>query len=160
MANTVKAASWPVSFQVAFTLTGAPALIKWETIASGQTILKGDPVTKASDEISLGATGSGTLYGIAMANGVAAGVIPVAVADRNTVFIGQADAKTEDIYDGAVCDIVGGTGAWTVNIGTVTESVLLIVGHVVGDSKTDNTDPGRLHFVIARSSWDALVAAL
>jgi len=163
--NLVKAKSWFQKFAVAFTLTGGPAVVIHKPTAASQTIKRGDPLTISAGEVSLGASDSGSIYGIAMADVTTTAAdekteVAIAVADRNTVFVGQADDQTDSIADGAECDIVDSGTKWLVDVGSSTEDVCLIVGHVPGDVVDDATTAGRLYFIWKRSSWDVLVAAL
>jgi hypothetical protein len=162
MSNTVRAASWLKGFSLAFTKNGTSPIIEWETIASGETIVKGAPVTKASGVISLGATDSGALYGVADADGTAGDVIPVIVGDENNVFQAQADDDTGGISNFPLyCDIVqDADDYWVVNIGTTTEQVLRVIGKVPEDDEDDATVPGRVFFQIHRSQYNGFVAAL
>lgn len=161
MSNAVKAKSWLPHFQLAYTLTGAPPVIEWEVVASGEEIEFGMPVTKASNKVSEATATSGALYGVALAAGDEGDSIPVAVGDRNNVFIGRADAKTDTLDFPMECDIIvdGTTGNFLADVGASAEDVLNVLGKVVGDDDTDTDDPGRVYFQIKRSQWDSLVAA-
>jgi hypothetical protein len=164
MSNTVKAKSWFTRFRPAYTLHGGPPHVEEEVMAASQAIKEGDPVTKASNVVSKGASSSGTIYGVAQETKTTTAddekyKIRVAVADRQTVFCGQADAKTEDIDDLAECDIVASGTKWLIDIGSSVEDVVMVIKHVPDDDQTDDTDPGRLYFIWKRSSWDGLVAA-
>ena len=161
--NLVKAKSWFQRFAVAFTLTGSPALVLHKPVAASQTIRVGDPVTISGGELSTGLATDNLMYGVAMGNVVTTAGneltdCPVAVADRNTVFVGQADAASNGINDGAECDIIASGTSWLVDIGASLKGVCLIVGHVPGDIVADATTAGRLHFIWKRSQWDLLVA--
>lgn len=160
MANTVKARSWERRFTPAFTLNGGPPAITYLVVAAGETILKGDPIVLSSGEAAEGAANSGALYGFAGHDAAATETLMVYVADTNTVFKGQADAKTEDIADGAECDIVGSGTNWLIDIGASVEDVIKVFGHVPDDDQTDNTTPGRLLFQVKRSSFNDLLAAI
>ena len=86
-------------------------------------------------------------------------LIPVAVADVNTVFVGQADAITSGVTTPDICDIKGATGAQLVDIGASTEKVINILSVVPGDDTSDSTDCGRVYFQIIRSQFDNRVDA-
>lgn len=161
MSNTVKAKSWLPHFQLAYTTTGAPPVIEWATIATGETIEMGMPLVIASSEVSEAASNSGALYGVALAAGDAGDKIPVAVGDRNNVFVGRADAKTDSLDFPMECDIVqnGTSGNWEADVGASVEDVLQVQGKVVGDDDTDTDNPGRVYFQIKRSQYDEITAA-
>ena len=160
MSNSVKANSWLSHFQLAYTLTGAPPVIEWEVVADGEEIEFGMPVTKATNEVSEAVATSGALYGVALSAGIAGDEIMVAVGDRNNVFVGEADAKTDTLTFPMECDIIkDGTKGFLVDIGASEEGVCNVLGKVVDDDDTDTDDPGRVYFQIKRSQWDSIVAA-
>lgn len=159
MSNSVKADSWKPRFSIAKTESGGPPVIEYLTVADGETILEGDPIVLSSGEAAEGAATSGQLYGIAASNGDAGDSIPVWVGNTDNIFIGQADAKTEDIAPGSTCDIVGSGTNWLLDIGASTEDVVIIVDHVPGDADDDSTDCGRLYFKIVRSQYLGYLAA-
>lgn len=160
MGNANKAKTWFPHFKLGYTLTGAPAPVEHWPIASGVTVVAGAPVLLDDGEIVLATATSGTLYGIANGNGEAGDTIPVLVGDRNTVFVGRSNAKTENITAfPAEADIVAVSDEWRVNIGASVEGVLQVVSLVQDDDDEDNTVPGRVYFKIKRSQWDQLVAA-
>lgn len=161
MGNSVKADAWYKHFRFAYTLNGAVPIVMHHVIADGETIEEGMALTISSNKVSEAASTSGALYGIAGADGDAGDSIPVYVGDRNNVFIGQCDAKTESLSFPMECDIVedGTTDGHLVDVGASTEDVLHLLGKVPGDDDTDTTDPGRVFFQIKRSQFDALVAA-
>jgi len=162
MSNANKAGAWNKRFSVAFTLTGAPEMVQEYVLASGQSVIVGDPVkfhTSAST-IDKAAKTDGALLGFALEAGSAGDSILVAVADRNTVFMAQADAKTSDVVLPLVCDIVDSGAEWKVDIGATAQQVIRVIGLVPGDDTSDTTDPGRVLFVVQRSEWDGLVAPL
>jgi hypothetical protein len=163
MSNLVKAKSWAKHFQLAYTHTGAPAVIEHKVVASGETIEQGHPVTISSEQVSLALYTSGALYGIALAPGEAGDTIPIAVGDRNNVFIGQADGATSALSCPFECDITdsegSGEGNFEVDVGSSTEDVLWVIGKVPGDLASDATTPPRVFFQILRSQYDGLVAA-
>jgi len=158
MANTVKAKSWLPGFSVAYTLTDAPAQIVWRTVGA-VALKKGDSVVLGANLLTIGLSNSPLLYGVCLADGDVGDEIPVAVADTNTVFVGQADAVTSGVTAPHVCDIVGGTGAQLVDIGSDTEKVINILRLVPGDDTADATDCGRVYFQIIRSQFDNRVDA-
>lgn len=160
MSNAVRAKSWPKNFQFAYTEDGGEPTVDHRTIATGETILKGDPVVLSSGEIAEAATDSGTLFGIAAAGGSAGDEIMVYVGDRRNVFLGQADGDYSAKTFPFECDIVDDGGDyWLVDIGASVEDVLQCIGKPEGDEADDTTDPGRVYFKIKRSSYDELVAA-
>lgn len=159
MSNAVKAKSWLPNLRLAYTLTGAPAPIEWETVASGESIVEGGAVTKSFGEISAATATSGSLYGVALAAGEEGDEIPVAVGDRNTVFMGQCDEAIGSNTFPKEADIVITSDEFFVDIGKTTEGVLQAIGAVPGDDTSDGDDPGRVFFVIKRSQYDTLVAA-
>ena len=162
MSNAYKASAWFKRFKIAFTITGAPEIVQKYTIASGQTIIVGDPVVfhTSASTIDKGASDSGALLGFAIEGGTGGDEILVAVADRNTVFMAQADAVTSGVTLPLVCDIVASGSSWKADIGATTEQVIRIIGLMPGDDTSDSTNPGRVLFVVQRSEWDGLVAAL
>jgi len=164
MSNLVRKNTWFQRFSVAFTTTGDPPIVLMEVMAASQTLKVGDPVTKAAGVITKGTDTSGQIYGVCLGAAVTTAAnegtqIPVAVADRNTVFVAQANGATNTIADGAECDIVSSGNTWKLEINASTEDVAKIVKHVPGDDITDATYPGRLYFIWVRSQWDNLVAA-
>lgn len=160
MANATKAESWLESFSVAKTTHGGPAQIAYYTIASGETIRRGDPLVLNAGEVEEAADDSGALLGIAAAAGDAGDEIPVYVATRETIFVVQADGDISSKTYPFECDIVsdGGTG-WLADIGSSVEDVLHVIEPVPGDDADDTTDPPRVYCQIKRSQWDELVAA-
>jgi len=162
MSNANKADSWFPRFSVAFTLTGAPEMVQKYTIAAAQTIIVGDPVvfSAGASTIEKGASTSGAILGFALEAGTAGDEILVAVADRNTVFMAQADAATSAVVLPLACDTIASGSKWMVDIGATVEQTIRVIGLVPGDDTSDSTDPGRVLFVVHRSEWDGLVAAL
>lgn len=160
MSNAVRAKSWPSNFQFAYTVDGGEPTVEHRVIASGNTILKGDPLVLSSGEVAEAATTSGTLYGIAASDGAEGDEIMVYVGDRRNVFIGQADGDYSASNFPFECDIVGDGGDyWLIDIGASVEDVIQCIGKPDGDDDSDTTDPGRVYFKIKRSSYDELVAA-
>lgn len=164
MSNLVKSKSWFPRFFPEYTTHGGPPHIEEEVMAATQVLVVGDPVTKAAGVVSKAAANSGQVYGVCMEAKTTTAAdekykVRIAVADRATVFSGQADAKTEDIADQAECDIIASGAKWLVDIGASVEDVCKIIKHVPGDDPADNTNPGRLYFIWVRNSWDNLVAA-
>lgn len=171
MSNAVKADTWFVRFRPAKSLDGAPPRLFWKPTAASQTIVEGDPVTinTSTGEVSLavgtGGTASETIYGVAAGNVTTTASdektqLPIWVADRNTIFVGQCDDASTTLEDGTLCDIVSsGSGAartWKVDVGTTSTKVVTILEHVGGDSTSDTTDPGRVLFQFGKSSFDRL----
>lgn len=158
MSNAVKAKAWASGFSLAYTTTGAPPVIMWHACAAA--VKRGDAVILNNLKVQIALATSGTLYGVALASGAVDDVIPIAVGDRNNVFVGQADDKTEIITAFPhECDIIGATGVMKLDIGASVEDVAHCLGYVPGDDKADATVPGRVYFQIKRSSFDELVAA-
>lgn len=153
MANTVKAKSWLPGFSVAYTLNGGPPLIQWCTVGAA-TLKKGDSVVMGANVLTIGLANSPLIYGVCLAGGLTGEVIPVAVADVNTVFVGQADGVTSGVTTPDVCDIIGATGAQLVDIGEATELVVNVLRVVPGDDTADATDCGRVYFQFIRSQFD------
>lgn len=159
MSNSVKSKSWVPHFALAYTTTGGPPVIEHKVIASGQTIEKGMALTISSEEVSEAASTSGTLYGIALADGAATETIPVAVGCHTNVFIGRVDADASSLTTPLECDIVEVSNDHRVDIGASTEDVLRVIGKVPGDDFDDTTYLPRVFFQILRSSYDGRVAA-
>jgi len=159
MGNAQRAKTWFKSFRVAYSKTGSPPVIVWRT--TGEALYEGDPVVIASNSLTEAAATSGALYGICLADTDSGDEAPVAVADGNTVFVGQADDDTGTLTDlPQLVDIVEGTDGWKVDVGATTEKVIRVIDYVPGDDTSDTSEPGRLYFQIHRSQWDELVAAL
>ena len=158
MANTVKAKSWLPGFSVAYTLNGGPPLIQWCTVGA-VALKKGDSVVMAANVMTIGLSDSPLIYGICLADGDVGAVIPIAVADVNTVFVGQADAITSGVTTPDICDIKGATGAQLVDIGETTEKVVNVLRVVPGDDTADATNIGRVYFQFIRSQFDNRVDA-
>lgn len=159
MSNLIKAKSWKDRFQCRETVHGGPPHIEWLEVASGETILDGDPIVLSSGKAAEGAANSGALYGVAGADGDAGDMIPVYVADTENIFEGQADAATSTVTKGLTCDIVGSGTNWLVDIGASVEDVIQVLGCVPGDDTSDSTTPGRVKFIIIRSEYLSLLAA-
>lgn len=153
MANTVKAKSWLPGFSVAYTLNGGPPLIQWCTVGA-VALKKGDAVIMTANVLLIALADSPLIYGVCLSGGIAGAVIPVAVADVNTVFVGQADAITSGVTTPDICDIIGGTGAQLIDIGANAELVVNVFRVVPGDDTSDATDCGRVYFQIIRSQFD------
>ena len=159
MANLAKAKSWFKSFRIAYTKTGAPAMLAWRE--AGEAIYEGDPLTIALNKVSEGAANSGALYGIALADTDIGDDVPIAVADESTVYMGQADDDTGTLTDlPQLVDIVEGSDGWKIDVGGNTEKVIRVLDYVPGDDTSDTLTPGRFYFQIHRSQWNELVAAL
>lgn len=159
MGNAQRAKTWFKSFRVAYTKTGAPPVIVWRT--AGEALYEGDPVVIASNAVSEAAANSGALYGVCLADTASGSEAPIAVADENTVFVGQADDDTGTLTDlPQAVDIVEGTDGWKVDVGATTEQVVRVIDYVPGDDTSDTAEPGRLYFQILRSQWNEFVAAL
>ncbi len=158
MANTVKVKSWLPGFSVAYTLNDAPEHIVYRTV--GATALKkGDSVVLGANVLTIGLSNSPLIYGVCLSDGAIGAVIPIAVADVNTVFVGQADEITSGVTAPDICDIKGGTGAQLVDIGENTEKVVNVLRVVPGDDTSDATDIGRVYFQFIRSQFDNRVDA-
>lgn len=157
MSNTVKAKSWLKNFQLAYVKSGGNPVTDWR-VCDG-AVSEGAPVVLSTGKVAEAATSSGVLYGIALAAGADGDSIPIAVGDRENVFVGQADAATSGIAPPAECDIAITDSKFYVDIGSSTEDVLHVIGKPESDDESDSTDPGRVYFQIKRSSWDALVSA-
>lgn len=159
MSNAVRAKSWAKNFQFAYTVDGGEPTIKWYDVATGETILKGDPLVLSSGDVAEGASDSGALFGIAGADGDAGDSIPVYVGDRRNVFLVQTDGDYSAKTYPFECDIVADGDYWVADIGASVEDVLHCIGKPDGDEDDDTTDPGRVYCMIKRSEFDALVAA-
>jgi len=160
MANAIKAKTWLKHFSLAYTLNGNQPTIMWKTVVTA-AIEKGMAVILSTNSIAEAASTSGILFGVAAADGEVADVIPVYVADRNNVFVGQVD--NADISAQAfpvACDLVEVSNEHRVDIAESTEKVFTAIAAVSGDTLTDTTDGARVYFQIVRSSFDLLVAAL
>lgn len=160
MSNAVKSKSWLPHFRLAYTTTGGPAPLEWKTIATGQTIAEGAPLTITDDEVSAATATSGTLYGVAAAGGAAGESIPVYLATPENVFMGRVGADAS-AWDGPPesCDVSIVTGDFRVNLAGSTEEVLQVVAKVPGDDFDDDTVLPRVFFTIKRSQYDGRVAA-
>lgn len=159
MSNAVKAKSWAPHFSLAYTTTGGPPVLEHKTVADGETIEKGMALTISGDEVSEAASTSGALFGIALADGVAEDVIPIAVACPENVFVGQVDADASSISLPLECDLVEVSNEHRVDFGSSTEDVFRVFAKVEGDDFDDTTDLPRVYFSIIRSQYDGRVAA-
>lgn len=157
MSNAVRAQSWPANFQLAYTKSGGNPVTDWR-VCDG-AVHSGAPVVLSTGKVAEAGATSGALYGVALAAGADGDSIPIAVGDRENIFVGQADAKTEDIAPPAECDIVKSGDDFLIDIGASVEDVIHVIGKPPEDDQTDTTDCGRVYFQIKRSEWDALVAA-
>lgn len=147
---------------VAYTLTGAPAVVEHFTVKSGQSFAAGEPVIFSSGELQRAAATSGTILGVALEDGTAGEKCAVAVADRNTVFMGLTDGTSASFTLGVLteCDLaVANTSEWNINPDAVVEGVLQLVGPVPNEELDDATNGALYYFQIKRSAWDGLVAA-
>ncbi len=158
MANTVKAKSWLPGFTIAYTLNDAPAVLQWCTVGA-VALKKGDAVIMDTNVLIIALANSPLIYGVCLADGDVGDSIPVAVADVNTVFVGQADEITSGVTAPDICDIKGGTGAQLVDIGENTDKVVNVLRVVPGDDTSDATDIGRVYFQFIRSQFDNRVDA-
>lgn len=159
MSNAVKAKSWLPHFSLAYTTTGGPPVVEHKVVASGQTIEKGMALTISGDEVSEAAANSGTLFGVALADGDAGDTIPIAVGCAENVFMGKVDADASSISLPLECDIVEVDDEHRVDFGSSTEDVLRVFAKVPGDDFSDTTNLPRVYFSIIRSSYDGRVAA-
>jgi hypothetical protein len=150
----------PVGFKPAYTLSGGPPAIVYMPVATTQTLAAGDAVTLASGQIAISTSSSGTITGVMAAPSVTATantLVPVYVANSDTVFEGQCSGNSAIALIGTAVDIEGATGVMEVNENATTEAVIRIVGLHPSDEVGTN---GRVYFVVEKSTFNGYVAAL
>jgi len=157
MANAKAAKSWPKHFALAKSRSKNPTIVHKEVVTAA--VEKGMALVLSSGKVEEAASNSAQLFGIALADGATEDVIPVAVGDRNNVFIGQVDdADISSTTFPFECDIVEVSDDHRVDVGASTEDVILVIEPVAEDDLDDTTDGARVYFQIKRSSYDDLVA--
>jgi hypothetical protein len=137
-------------------------------VNTSQGIKKGDMVVLSSGKVSLAASNSGALLGVADAakttggSVTAADTIEVICGAEGTVFQGQCSGNSAVALIGTDVDIEGTTGIMEVDENATTEQVIRVV------EIPDTTDlgvnalgaNGRVNFIIKRSQFNGYVAAL
>ena len=150
----------PNGFKPAYTLSGGPPAIAWLPVAATQTLAKGDAVTFASGLIAISTATSGTIDGVMAGPSVLAttpALVPVYLANSDTVFEGQCSGDSANALIGTAVDIEGTTGIMEVNENATTEAVIRIIEMHPNDSLGTN---GRVRFLVEKSAINGYVAAL
>ena len=156
MANTDNANG----FAPAFTLSGGPPAIVYMPVAASMTLAKGDAIFLESGLVNISAATDGTLDGVMAAPSVDAAsgtLVPVYVANSDTVFVGQCSGDSANALIGTSVDIEGTTGIMEINENATTEAICRIVGLHPSDDIGTN---GRVYFVVEKSAFNGYVAAL
>jgi len=156
MANTDN----PNGFKPAYTLSGGPPAVVWMPVATTQTLAKGDAITLSSGQVAISTSTSGTIDGVMAAPSVSATantLVPVYVANSDTVFEGQCSGSSAVALIGTAVDIEGTTGIMEVNEDATTEVICRIIELHPSDAVGAN---GRVRFVIEKSAFNGYVAAL
>ena len=150
----------PNGFKPTYTLSGGPPAIVYIPVANAQTLAKGDAITLASGLVAISTTTSGTIDGVMAAPSVTATtntLVPVYVANSDTVFEGQCSGNSAIALIGTSVDIEGTTGIMEVNENATTEAVLRIIEMHPSDSLGAN---GRVRFVVEKSAFNGYSAAV
>lgn len=159
MSNATAAKSWPTHFQYAYSEGGSDAPVtEYKEVVTG-AVERGMPLTLSSGKVTEASATSGTLYGIAGADGEIGDEIPVYVGHEDNVFRGQTDGDHSSSNFPKEADLVEVSTEWRINFDATTEGVVQVIGAVPGDDDSDTDDPGRVYFKILRSSYDGRVSA-
>lgn len=150
----------PKGFRFVKTETGGSPVIKKVLATDSQTIAAGDAVIKVSGKISIAATTSASLEGIAVKAAVSSTsnttvYVEYIPANPLYVFEGQCSGTYAQSIDGTAVDLEGTTGIMEVNENATTEKVLQIIelAPIPGNAIGLNS---RVHFTIPRSTYTGL----
>ncbi len=154
MANTDN----PNGFKMNRSMTHGEEIITRD-LAATQTISKGDAVINSTGLVAIALYTSGLLLGVSAMDATTAGDTDIKMypAVPWIVFEGQCSGTYAATLRFSPVDIEGTTGIMEVNEDLSTESVLWIIGE---DSNTEIGAYSRVHFIIYKSSWYPVLAAL
>jgi len=141
--------------------TNTPERLRY-TVTTGQTIAKGDAVIAASGLVSVAASNSGTILGVAdesVTTAAAGTKIDIIPALPWYVFEGQCSGTYSDAVRFTTVDIEGTTGIMEINENATTEQVARVIGEL-GDPNNSIGANSRVLFTWVRSDFDGRVAAL
>jgi hypothetical protein len=113
------------------------------------TFTKGDAVFLSSGVVTVAATTTTDIYGVAAAPAITSGTVPVYVADPSSVWVGEVDGVSVVTNLGTAYGIVGATGSMAIELlDTTTTIVRVIAIHPADGYKTK----GRVLFCWMSSS--------
>lgn len=151
----------PNGFTCLDAISGEPT-IKPGTLATSQTITKGDALIKSSGQLQIALSNSGLIEGVAAetkTTTTATATLLYYPADHNNRFEAQCSGTFAESLIGSVVDIEGGTGVMEVNENATTEQVFQIQGWVKDGTNVVGANT-RVFGDFVRSSYYYNAAAL
>jgi hypothetical protein len=92
------------------------------------TFDKGDAVFLSSGVVTVAASTTTDIYGVAAGPAITSGTVPVYVADPSSVWVGQVDGTSVVTNLGTSYGITGATGSMAIELLDTTTTVVRVIG--------------------------------